>query len=58
MQIFRLVFFMLLLGAGLSFALYALTGQLRYRVYGLRTLKWTISAALGFFAVLILQRIF
>lgn len=57
MQLFRWIIFMLLLGAAVSFAFYAGTGQERYRRYGLLTLKWTVLAALGFFAVLILERI-
>jgi hypothetical protein len=48
---------LLLLVAGLlSFAMYIGTGQLRYRALGLRIVKWTVVAALGFFAVLILER--
>jgi hypothetical protein len=32
------------------------TGQRRYRSWAVRILKWTLIAALGFFAVLILER--
>jgi len=48
---------LLLLAAGVSFAFYAGTGQARFKQFGLTVLKWTILAALGFFAVLILERI-
>lgn len=49
---------MLLLAAGLvSFALYIATGQVRYRRFGLVIVKWTVVAALGFFAVLVLERL-
>ena len=33
------------------------SGQKRYRVYGVRIVKWTVIAGLGFFAVLILERL-
>ena len=36
---------------------YAGTGQIRFKNYGLVILKWTIIAAFGFFAVLILERV-
>lgn len=49
---------MLLLAAGLvCFALYIATGQARYRHIGLLIVKWTVVAALGFFAVLVLERL-
>ncbi len=57
MLLFRWLILMLLLGAVVSFAFYAATGQARFRRYGLLTLKWTLIAAGGFFAVLILERI-
>jgi hypothetical protein len=53
----RWLIFMLLLGAAVSFAFYAATGQQRFKRYGLVVLKWTLIAAFGFFAVLILERI-
>ena len=43
--------------AGVSFAFYAGTGQLKYRRFGWIVLKWTLLAALGFFAVLIAERV-
>ena len=43
---------LLLIAAGVLFAFYAGTGQVKYKRAGLVTLKWTIIAALGFFGVL------
>ena len=57
MLLFRWLFLMLLLGAVVSFSFYAGTGQLRYKRFGLLVLKWTLIAAFGFFAVLILERV-
>ncbi|MFM8623067.1 MAG: hypothetical protein ACKOCZ_00920 [Betaproteobacteria bacterium] len=58
MLLFRWLIFLLLLAAGVSFALFIATGQPHYRRWGLVILKWTVLAALGFFGVLILERIF
>jgi len=57
MVIARSIVLLLLLGAALSFALYAVTGQERFKRFGLNILKWTLIAAFGFFAVLIVQRV-
>jgi hypothetical protein len=57
MVLFRFTIFFLLIAAGVCFALYIGTGQQKYRLWGLKTLKWTLIAALGFFGVLILERI-
>jgi hypothetical protein len=57
MLLLRWLILMLLIGAAVCFAFYAGTGQVRYRRWGLVTLKWTLIAAFSFFAVLILQRI-
>ena len=57
MLLFRWLVFLALLGAIVCFAMYAATGQSQYRRYGLVTLKWAVLAGLGFFAVLILERI-
>lgn len=57
MLLLRWLILLLLIGAAVCFAFYAGTGQVRYRRWGLVTLKWTLIAAFGFFAVLILQRI-
>jgi hypothetical protein len=57
MLFLRWLLLLLLLGAAVSFLFYALTGQVRYKRYGLITLKWTLIAGFGFFAVLIVERI-
>ena len=57
MLFFRWLVLLLLLSAGVSFAFYAGTGQERFKRYGLLILKWTVLSALGFFAVLILERV-
>ncbi len=57
MLLFRWLILMLLLGAVVSFSFYAVTGQPRFKRYGLLVLKWTLIAAFGFFAVLILERV-
>lgn len=56
MQFFRWLILLLLLGAAVSFVFYAVTGQLRFRRYGLRTLMWLMIAGFSFFAVLIVQQ--
>jgi hypothetical protein len=57
MLIFRWIFLLLLLAGVLCFALYAGTGQLRWRIIGLRIVRWTVAVALAFFGVLILERL-
>jgi hypothetical protein len=57
MLLFRWAILLFLITAGVLFALYAGTGQQRFKRYGLITLKWTLIAAFGFFAVLILERL-
>ncbi len=57
MLLFRWIVLLLLLGAAVSFAFYAGTGQPRFKRWGLLTLKWVLLAGFGFFAVLILQRL-
>ena len=57
MLFLRWVILLLLLAAGLCFAVFAATGQPSYKRWGLVILKWTILAAFGFFAVLIVERI-
>jgi hypothetical protein len=47
---------LLVVAAG-SFACFALTGQARFKHFGLVVLKWTMVGAFGFFGVLILERI-
>ncbi|HYF17125.1 MAG TPA: hypothetical protein VEA40_04595 [Ramlibacter sp.] len=57
MLLFRWAIFALLLAAGVCFAFYAATSDPRYKRWGLVILKWTLLAAFGFFAVLILERV-
>ncbi len=57
MLIFRLVFGLLLFSGVLCFAMYIGTRQPVWRQRGLIIVKWTVLAALGFFAVLILERL-
>jgi len=57
MLLFRLVFVLLLVAGVLCFALYIATGQVAWRHRGLVIVKWTVLVALGFFAVLILERL-
>jgi hypothetical protein len=57
MLLFRWLILLALLGAVVSFMFYAGTGQQRFKRTGLIILKWTLIAAFGFFAVLILERL-
>lgn len=57
MVVLRWAILLPLLAAGLCFAFYAGTGQQRYRQWGLVILKWTVFGALGFFAVLAVDRL-
>ena len=57
MVFFRWAILVLLVAAALLFALFAATGQPNYKRWGLLILKWTLWAAFGFFAVLIVERI-
>jgi len=57
MAVFRGILVLLLIAAGVSFALYAGTGQAKYKRFGLLLLKWTLFAGLGFFLVLAIDRL-
>ena len=57
MLFLRWLLLALLLGSAVSFLFYALTGQERFKRYGLVTLKWTLIAGIIFFVVLIVERI-
>ncbi|MGC1175275.1 hypothetical protein [Polaromonas sp.] len=57
MLLFRWAILLLLLSAVVAFIFYAGTGQVRFKRAGLVILKWTLIAAFGFFAVLILERL-
>ncbi len=57
MMAFRLVFGLLLLSGLLCFAMYIGTSHVVWRKRGMVIVKWTLLAAFGFFAVLILERL-
>jgi hypothetical protein len=57
MLFFRIVFGLLLVSGLLCFAAYIGTGQPVWRRRGIVIVKWTLVAAFGFFAVLILERL-
>jgi len=57
MLIFRWVVLLLLAAGLVCMAMYVGTGQARYRTLAIRIVKWTLIAGLGFFAVLILERL-
>ena len=57
MLIFRWLVLLLLVAGALSLAMYVGTGEARWRNLGVRLIKWTVIAALGFFAVLVIERI-
>lgn len=57
MFLFRLVFGLLLVASLLCFAMHIGTRDVVWRRRGVVILKWTLLAAAGFFAVLILERL-
>jgi len=57
MLIFRLVLGLLLVASVLCFAMSVGTGSLWWRRRGIILMKWALIASLGFFAVLILERL-
>jgi hypothetical protein len=57
MLLFRWTVMLLLIAAGVCFVFYIGTGRSQYRQWGLVILKWTVIAALGFFAVLVVERL-
>jgi hypothetical protein len=57
MPVFRFLLFVLLLAALGCFGYYTVSGDKRYRYVGVRLVKWTVLAALAFFAVLIIERL-
>jgi hypothetical protein len=57
MLMFRWAIMLLLLGAVASFIFYVATGQVKYRSLGIKVIKWTVLAAIGFFGVLVLERL-
>ena len=57
MLFFRWVVGLPLVAGLVCFAMYIATGEQRYRRLGILLVKWTVIAGLGFFAVLILERV-
>lgn len=57
MLLFRWIILLMLISSVVSFMFFIGTGQPRFKRYGLLAVKWALTAAFGFFAVLILQRI-
>lgn len=57
MLLFRLVFGLLLVAAVVMLAMYVGTGAVVWRRRAMLLLKWATIAALGFFGVLILERL-
>jgi hypothetical protein len=57
MMIFRLLIGLLMAASILCFAMYVGTRQDRWRRRGVLIVKWTVIAGLGFFAVLVLERL-
>lgn len=57
MLVFRLVFALLLVTGLLCFAIYIGTKQPVWRRRGILLIKWTVIAGIGFFAVIILERL-
>lgn len=57
MLIARWLFGLLLVAGLVCFAMYIATNEPRYRRLGILLVKWTVIAGLGFFAVLILERL-
>jgi hypothetical protein len=57
MLVFRLVFGLLLLAGLLCFAVFVATGQPVWRQRGILIVKWTLIAAIGFVAVILLEQL-
>ena len=57
MLIFRWIILLLLVSGLASIAMYIGTGDMRYRILGVRIISWTVVAGLAFFVVLILERL-
>jgi hypothetical protein len=58
MVLFRVLLGLLGLAAVVCFVGYLSTGQVVWRARGLAIVKWTLIAALAFFAVLAVERLF
>ena len=57
MAVLRIVFGLLLLASLVCFAMYVGTRAPVWRTRGVRLLKWTLVAAVVFFAVLAVERV-
>lgn len=57
MLFFRWTMMLLMLGVVATFVFYVATGDVKYRNLGLKIMKWAVLAALGFFGVLMLERL-
>ena len=57
MLAFRLIFGLLLVAGILCFAMFLATNRPEWKLRGLVIVKWAVLAAMGFFAVLILERL-
>lgn len=57
MVFLRALFLVLLLTATGCFVCFLVTGQQRYKQYGVRVLRWTMVAAAIFFGVLIVENL-
>jgi hypothetical protein len=57
MPVVRAMVLLLLVAAGISFALYAGTGNVKYKRVGLRILTWTLLGVFAFFLALFVQRL-
>jgi hypothetical protein len=52
MMVVRILVFLLLGASAVSFLIYLVTGQEKYRRWGFALFKWTLLAIVVFFAVL------
>ena len=57
MSIARVLIGLLLFSAVVCFVLSVVTGHPGWRRWGITIMKWTLIAAFGFFAVLIVERL-
>ncbi|GAB3648076.1 hypothetical protein [Ramlibacter alkalitolerans] len=53
----RVLVLLLLVAAGVSFALFAFTGEQKYKRFGLALFKWTMLAVLLLFAAIFADRL-
>ena len=57
MVVFRSLLLVLLVGSAVCFALFAGTGQQRFKKWGMRLLLTTLAAGFVFFAVLFIEQL-